>query len=174
MQFPPPDAAKPTETRMANWYINIDGNQAGPYSEADFENMRAQGMIPPNAYVWKEGMANWVFASELPGGTPAAPPPAAPPAWPSAGAAPGMYQPVVDDAKPSGLVIASYALAGLALLCSCITGIPAIICAAIAMSQPGQRRHAKIALIVSIVCLVVGMVVGAIINVAMMSQQNGF
>ena len=100
---------------MANWYINIDGNQAGPYSEADFESMRAQGMIPPNAYVWKEGMANWVFASELPGGTPAAPPPAAPPAWPSAGAAPGMYQPVVDDAKPNGLVIASYALAGLAL-----------------------------------------------------------
>ena len=94
---------------MANWYVNIDGNQAGPYSEADFENMRAQGMIPPNAYVWREGMANWVFASELPGGTPAAPTMAPPPsAWP----APGVYQPTTPSSDgPNGLVIASYSSA---------------------------------------------------------------
>ena len=167
MQFPPPDAAKPTETRMANWYINIDGNQAGPYSEADFESMRAQGMIPPNAYVWKEGMANWVFASELPGGTPAAPTMQPPPSsWP----APGVYQPTTPASTgPNGLVIASYILGGLGLGCGCLTGIPAIVCAVNAMKQPGQGRHAKIALWVSIGCLVVGTIIGVALQLAAMN-----
>ncbi|MEY3142605.1 MAG: hypothetical protein RLY21_1098 [Planctomycetota bacterium] len=151
---------------MANWYVNIDGNQAGPYSEADFENMRAQGMIPPNAYVWKEGMPNWVYASELPGGTPAAPPPTS---WP----APGVYQQTTPvPSGPSGLVITAYILGGLGLGCGCLTGIPAIICATIAMKQPGQERHAKVALWVSVGCLIVGIVVGVALQVAAMSLEQ--
>lgn len=171
---------------MANWYVSVNGGQAGPYPEADFERMRAQGLVPPNAYVWCEGMGNWILASELPGGASVAPPPlptmAPPPgvgpsAYPFAtggqqfGAVP--YGAPIPAASPSGLVIAAYVLGGLALLCSCLTGLPAIICAALAMGQPEQRRHATIALIVSIVCTVVGAIIGILLN-GLFATQSGF
>lgn len=171
---------------MADWYVSVNGGQAGPFPEAEFERMRARGLVPQNAFVWREGMANWILASELPGGASAAPPPPpitgpspgiGPSAYPFAtggqqfGAAP--YGAVTPAASPNGLVVAAYVLGGLALLCSCFTGLPAIICAAIAMGQPEQRRHATLALIVSIVCTGVGMIIGIVLN-ALFAPQNGF
>jgi hypothetical protein len=68
-------------------------------------------------------------------------------------------------------VIASYILGGLGLGCGCLTGIPAIVCASIAMKQPGQERHAKIALWVSIGCLIVGMVIGVTLQLAALNME---
>lgn len=48
------------------------------------------------------------------------------------------------------LVIVSFVLSGLSLILVCLSGIPAIICAAIAMRHPAQRRLASIALFVAI------------------------
>jgi hypothetical protein len=176
---------------VANWYVSVNGNQSGPYTEADFERMRAQGMVPPQAYVWREGMKDWILASDLPGGASAAPPPPpvsdrspqfGPSAYPFATDpfasrgqpyAPSPYGVEQAAASPSPLVIAAYVLGGCAVLCSCFTGIPAIICAAIAMGQPGQRKHGMVALFVSIACLVVGMIIGIVLN-EILGTQNGF
>lgn len=148
---------------MANWYVNIDGNQGGPYSEADFEHMRAQGMIPPNAFVWREGMADWVLARDLPGGMAGVAPQAAmpPSSWPAMGGA-SSAEPVPTG--PNGLVIAAYVLGSCALFCSCLTGIPAITCSILALNQPGQAKHAKTALLVSIIGTVLGMACGVVLN----------
>lgn len=168
---------------MANWYVSVNGSQAGPYPDAEFERMRAQGMVPPDAYVWCDGMVNWILASELPGGASPARSSAfsdpligpGPGAYPSAmggagfGAAPGGEVPA---AAPNGLVITAYVLGGCALLCSCLTGIPAIVCAVVAMGQPGQRKNGIIALIVSIVCTALGMLIGIILNFALSSQAG--
>ena len=49
-----------------------------------------------------------------------------------------------------GLVLASFILSGLSALLLCFTGIPAVICAAIAMRKPESRRYAGLALGIAI------------------------
>lgn len=44
------------------YYIIVDGRQAGPYSR---EELKVSGLTPDSA-VWREGLENWVKASTLP------------------------------------------------------------------------------------------------------------
>src|ERR1044071_2176076 len=76
------------------WYYVEAGKQAGPVSEADFEQLIASGRIPPDALVWREGMPNW---QPLRQGRPAAAFPSLPPAAPNVGSAPP-----VAGAAPAG------------------------------------------------------------------------
>ncbi len=63
------------------WYVSVQGGQEGPISEDEIRQRLSSGRLDANAYVFREGMANWVpvrsqpeFAAE-PGGTAGAPPP---------------------------------------------------------------------------------------------------
>lgn len=130
----------------------------------EFQDLRANGTIPSTALVWKEGMPNWVPASQLPGATtaPSRPPP--PPLVQFGGAAPDLTQPALAAAEPGTLVKVARVLAVFSLFFTVFTGVPAIICAVIAMARPGQRRHATKALIWSIVCLALSLIVWGIVN----------
>jgi hypothetical protein len=52
---------------MANWFYASEGKQQGPYPEAQFRDLVAQGVVRPETLVWSEGMASWQKAGEIPG-----------------------------------------------------------------------------------------------------------
>ena len=43
-----------------DWYYVDTGKQAGPVSDAEFEQLVASGKIQSNTLIWREGMANWL------------------------------------------------------------------------------------------------------------------
>src|SRR5260370_21821594 len=62
-----------------SYHMNRGGQQCGPYSPADLQNMMAQGQIAPNDLVWCEGMPSWapvsqVLATQVPAAAPAVAP----------------------------------------------------------------------------------------------------
>jgi hypothetical protein len=50
-----------------SWFFAANGQQQGPYPEAQFRDFVARGMIRPETLVWTEGMAGWQKAGEIPG-----------------------------------------------------------------------------------------------------------
>jgi len=52
---------------MSDWYYVQDGKQQGPVDVAELKNFIAEGKLPPDTRIWKEGMVDWVAASTLPG-----------------------------------------------------------------------------------------------------------
>lgn len=42
-----------------NWYYAVGGQQVGPLSEADFENLVKAGTIRPETLIWHEGLTEW-------------------------------------------------------------------------------------------------------------------
>ena len=42
-----------------NWYYVLNGQQAGPVSDAQLEELTRSGTIRADTLVWREGMANW-------------------------------------------------------------------------------------------------------------------
>jgi len=52
---------------MASWFYASEGKQQGPYPEAQFRDLIAQGVVRPDTLVWSEGMAGWQKAAEIPG-----------------------------------------------------------------------------------------------------------
>ncbi len=70
-----------------SWFVAINGKQEGPYSETEFRDLLANGVVNAETLVWSEGMTNWQRAADIPGllaggGRAAAPP------MPGSGAAP--------------------------------------------------------------------------------------
>jgi len=51
---------------MSDWYYAVNNEQKGPVSEADLKGQLAANRIPADSLVWKDGMANWTPANELP------------------------------------------------------------------------------------------------------------
>lgn len=43
-----------------NYYVALNGNQAGPYAEQKIREMLASGEITMESLAWKEGLADWV------------------------------------------------------------------------------------------------------------------
>src|SRR6516165_8854482 len=84
---------------MASWYYAAEGKQQGPYPEAQFRDLIAQGVVRADTLVWTEGMAAWQKAAEIPGLMPGA---GAPPALSQAGS-----RPVMDAGGPSGNAISA-------------------------------------------------------------------
>lgn len=73
------------------WYVAYQGQQQGPYPEAQFREFIAMGRIRPDMLVWSEGMTDWQRAADIPGLMPQG---ARPPATP--GRMPATAQPTSD------------------------------------------------------------------------------
>ena len=51
---------------MAQWYSGRDGQQYGPFEEAQMKSMVADGRVLSTDLVWCEGMPQWVPAASVP------------------------------------------------------------------------------------------------------------
>ncbi|MEW6712868.1 MAG: SPFH domain-containing protein [Candidatus Riflebacteria bacterium] len=65
----------------AQWHVAVNGQTQGPFSQADLQNMAANGQLTPATMVWTAGQDGWKKAAEVPGlsglfaHTPPPPPP---------------------------------------------------------------------------------------------------
>jgi TM2 domain-containing membrane protein YozV len=59
-----------TQPMPGQWMLSVNGRQHGPYDDATFRRMFAEGRVPANAMVWRVGMANWIPASQVTGAAP--------------------------------------------------------------------------------------------------------
>ena len=58
--------ATPSADAGASWFVARGETHQGPISSADLRRLLSIGEIGPGSLVWKEGMANWAPASEMP------------------------------------------------------------------------------------------------------------
>lgn len=61
-----PQAAPPPMPGAAQFFLGLDGKQAGPFDAAALTQLAAQGRLTPQTLVWKQGMANWAPAASVP------------------------------------------------------------------------------------------------------------
>jgi GYF domain 2 len=66
-----------------SWFFASNGQQQGPFPEAQFRDLIARGTVTRETLVWSEGMAGWQKAGAVPGLMAAG---SAPPAMPPGGA----------------------------------------------------------------------------------------
>ena len=53
---------------MANeWYYSIEGNQTGPCSEEEFQQLLTDGTISRETPVWRDGLKDWLPAGQVEG-----------------------------------------------------------------------------------------------------------
>ena len=62
-----------------SWFFAANGQQQGPFPEAQFRDLIARGTVNAQTLVWSEGMAGWQKAGEVPGLMGGGPPPMVPP-----------------------------------------------------------------------------------------------
>jgi len=77
-----------------SWFYAAQGQQQGPFPEAQFRSLIARGTVTSDTLVWTDGMSGWQRAGDIPGLAPGAAsrPPAVPqPGGPMASAG-GQYQ----------------------------------------------------------------------------------
>ncbi|WKA28813.1 DUF4339 domain-containing protein [Bradyrhizobium roseum] len=69
-----------------SWFYASNGQQQGPYPEAQLRDLITRGTISADTLVWTEGMSGWQRAGEIPGLAPggSAPPPMSHPGAPPA------------------------------------------------------------------------------------------
>lgn len=72
----------PAPPTPANWMLAINGQQYGPYNTQQLGQLVQNGQLTPSTHVWREGMANWDMAANVPElapffapATPGTPPP---------------------------------------------------------------------------------------------------
>lgn len=58
---PPPPPPAP-----ATFMVYANGAQAGPFDMNQLAQMAAGGQLTPATFVWRQGMANWTAASQVP------------------------------------------------------------------------------------------------------------
>ncbi len=63
---------------MSNWYYAANGQQQGPFGDAQFRDLIGNGTVRADTLVWTEGMAGWQKAAEIPGLMPSGGPPPTP------------------------------------------------------------------------------------------------
>jgi hypothetical protein len=61
--------------RANQWYLSRNGNQHGPFSDADVANFARLGQLQGSDLIWREGFANWrpaltIFPEPLPAAAP--------------------------------------------------------------------------------------------------------
>ena len=59
MQAPPP-------MPNVSWMVAVNGQQSGPFTIQQMQQLAQQGQINPQTYVWRQGMAGWEFISNVP------------------------------------------------------------------------------------------------------------
>jgi hypothetical protein len=68
-----------------SWFYASNGQQQGPYPDAQLRDLITRGVVNADTLVWTEGMSGWQRASEIPGlmpggsGPPSIPQPGGPP-----------------------------------------------------------------------------------------------
>nr|WP_240746978.1 SPFH domain-containing protein [Cryptosporangium phraense] len=65
-QQAPPAAAGPPPLPTSAWYLGANGQQAGPFDEAALRGQAASGALTRSTLVWKQGMASWLPAEQVP------------------------------------------------------------------------------------------------------------
>jgi hypothetical protein len=108
-------------TSQANqWYLSRNGEQHGPFSDADLANFAALGQLQTNDLVWREGFSNWRPARTIFPESQRAPVPASPiaskPVRPRADASRREETPQQTSAGPT------WRVALIALVCSALIG----------------------------------------------------
>lgn len=109
------------------WHYAKNGKQEGPVDTATLQSKLQTGELAPTDLVWKEGMAEWKPAGEVPELTVAAPSPS--PAQPAGGGPVAGAGPVVRQAAPvAGAPVPNYLVPAIlvTVLCCLPFGIPAI------------------------------------------------
>lgn len=59
-------ATPPPPPAPATFMVYANGAQAGPFDMNQLAQMAAGGQLTPATYVWRQGMANWTAASQVP------------------------------------------------------------------------------------------------------------
>lgn len=83
-QMQQPRTMAPPPPPMVQFYVTVNGQQAGPYDMGTLSQLAAQGQLTRETYVWKDGMPNWAPAGQVPelsqvfGAVPPPPPPPPP------------------------------------------------------------------------------------------------
>ena len=49
-----------------NWYYTMGGQQQGPAPLEHLKHWLTNGQLQPTELVWREGMPNWIAASQVP------------------------------------------------------------------------------------------------------------
>ena len=65
-----------------SWFYASNGQQQGPFPEAQLRDLITRGTIRADTLVWSEGMSGWQRAGEIPGLVPGG---SGPPSIPQAG-----------------------------------------------------------------------------------------
>jgi hypothetical protein len=50
-----------------SWFYAAQGQQQGPFAEAQFRNLIARNTVTPDTLVWTDGMSGWQRAGDVPG-----------------------------------------------------------------------------------------------------------
>jgi hypothetical protein len=61
-QAPPP---VPPPVPTISWYVAVNGQQNGPFTNDQLSQMVTQGALKRDTLVWKQGMASWVQAGNI-------------------------------------------------------------------------------------------------------------
>jgi len=70
-----------------SWFYASNGQQQGPFPEAQLRDLITRGMVRPDTLVWTEGMSGWQRAGEIPGLVPGG---SGPPSFQQPGGSPPM------------------------------------------------------------------------------------
>ena len=100
-----------------SWFYAANGQQQGPFPEAQLRDLITRGTVRADTLVWSEGMSGWQRAGEIPGLMPAggAPPPVPQPGGPPPmSAAAVMRAEAVTAAARCRSISASWSLSGAA------------------------------------------------------------
>jgi DNA-directed RNA polymerase subunit RPC12/RpoP len=54
------------ESAQAQWYAVVNGQQSGPFTEAQVSEYLVAGSLDAQSFVWCEGMSNWEAISSVP------------------------------------------------------------------------------------------------------------
>jgi hypothetical protein len=62
-----PGADNPIQSATVQfYYVIIEGNQLGPFSEQELSRLITEKKVVKETYIWKPGLLNWEIAEHLP------------------------------------------------------------------------------------------------------------
>jgi hypothetical protein len=62
-----PGPMNPIQTTQPQfYYVMIEGNQAGPFSEQELSRLISEKKVVKETYIWKPGLPKWEIAEKLP------------------------------------------------------------------------------------------------------------
>ncbi|WP_328376160.1 SPFH domain-containing protein [Streptomyces sp. NBC_00440] len=64
---PAPAAGPPPLPAQEQWFVGVNGAQQGPYDSAALSGLVGAGTLTRETLVWKDGMAGWLPADQVPG-----------------------------------------------------------------------------------------------------------